>query len=174
MKNILIIGGIVGVVLIALGMVGFAFAQSQNRQPTPPGAWGMMRGGGRPWMQDSGMMRGGWGSGQGAYGPMHTYMINALAEKLGLTIDILQAKINAGERPYDIAKAQGLNDEQIKDLMEQAHDEALKAAVVDALLTQEQADAMDQRMEQMWEKGGLPGKVGGCPGMGSGRWSTQP
>ena len=172
MKKFLIIGSIVGVVLIALGMVGFAFAQSQNPQPeTPNGAWGMMRGG-RGWAQGSGMMRGGRGMGQGANGPMHTYMITALADKLGLTVDELQAKIDAGERPYDIAKAAGLTDAQIQDLMEQAHDEALKAAVAAGVLTQEQADWMDQHMEQRWE-GGQSGRSGGCPGMGGGRWSNQ-
>jgi len=172
MKKFLIIGSIVGVALIALGVVGFAFAQSQTPPVTPDGAWGMMRGGGHAWAQGSGMMRGGRGMGQGAYGPMHTYMINALAEKLGLTVDELQAKIDAGERPYDIAKAAGLTDAQIQELMEQAHDEALKAAVEAGLLTQAQADAMDQRMEQMWQNGGGPGAAGGCPGMG-GRWSNQ-
>lgn len=173
MKKFLIIGSILGAVLIALGVVGFAFAQSQTPQPaTPDGGWGMM-GSGRYGMQGSGMMRGGRGFGQGAYGPMHTYMINALAEKLGLSVEDLQAKIDAGERPYDIAKAAGLTDEQIQSLMEQAHDEALKAAVAAGALTQEQADWMDQHMEQMWQGGG-PGRTGGgCPGMG-GRWSNQP
>jgi hypothetical protein len=172
MKKFLIIGSIVGVVLMALGVVGFAFAQTQTPQPaTPDGVWGMMRGG-RHGMQGFGMMRGGRVAGQGAYGPMHTYMVNALAEKLGLTAEELQAKIDAGERPYDIAKAAGLTDAQIQDLMEQAHDEALKAAVAAGVLTQEQAEWMDQHMEQMWESG-RPGWTGGCPGMG-GRWSNQP
>jgi hypothetical protein len=172
MKKFLIIGSILGVVLIALGVVGFAFAQAQTPQPaTPDSGWGMM-GGSRRGMQGSGMMRGGRGLGQEAYGPMHTYMINALAEKLGLSVEDLQAKIDAGERPYDIVKAAGLTDEQIQSLMEQAHDEALKAAVAAGALTQGQADGMDQRMEQKWADGG-PGQAGGCPGMG-GRWSNQP
>jgi Spy/CpxP family protein refolding chaperone len=172
MKKFLIIGGIVGVFLIALGVVGFAYAQTQTPQPgNYPGGWGMM-GGNRHEMQGPGMMRGGRGMmGQGAQGPIHTYMIAALAEKLDLTVDQLQAKIEAGERPYDIAKAQNLNDEQIKELLEQAHDEALKAAVAAGVLTQEQADWMNQRMEQKWA-GGFPGGAGGCPGMG-GRWSNQ-
>ncbi len=119
------------------------------------------------------MMRGGRVAGQGAYGPMHTYMIDALATKFNLSVEELQAKIDAGERPYDIAKAAGFTDAQIQDLMEQAHDEALKAAVAAGVLTQEQADWMDQHMEQMWENGGGPGRTGGCPGMG-GRWSNQP
>jgi hypothetical protein len=172
MKKFLIIGSIVGVVLIALGVVGFAFAQSQTPQPgTYPGGWGMM-GGGRRGMHGYGMMGGGRGAGQGTYGPMHTYMVAALAEKLDLTVDELQAKIDAGERPYDIAKAAGMTDAQIQDLMEQAHDEALKAAVAAGVLTQEQADWMDQHMEQMWQNGDGPGRSGSCPRMG-GRWSSQ-
>jgi hypothetical protein len=106
MKKILIIAGILIVAMLGLGLVGFAYAQSQN----PPqgyasngcgmqGGWsqserpdgigqGMMRGGG---FFSPGMMgrRGGWGPGMmgglEGTGPMHEYMEDALATALGLT-----------------------------------------------------------------------------------------
>jgi hypothetical protein len=192
MKKFYIIGSVIAVALIALGVAGLAFAQGQN-PPTPQpygGNQGMMGGWrGQGATNQAGMM--GWqrgfrqgmmrGYAQGMMGPMHDYMIAALAAKLNLTVDELQTKINAGERPYDLAKAQGLTDAQIQELMEQAHDEALKAAVAAGVLTQAQADAMDQLMEQMWQNGGsgrgfgmMGGRgTGGCPGMG-GNLPAQP
>jgi hypothetical protein len=201
MKKFYIIGSVIAVALIALGIASLTYAQAQN-PPTPqpntgnganqnPPGQGMM-GGWRAGFRQG--MMGGYARGyaRGMMGPMHEYMIAALAARLNLTVDELQAKINTGERPYDLAKAQGLTDAQIQDLMNQAHDEALKAAVAAGALTQEQADAMDQRMEQMWQNGGMgsgpqnrPGMMGGrgfgagkfgpggCPGMG-GNLPTQP
>lgn len=191
MKKILVIGAVIVVTLIALGVAGFAYAQAQN-PPTPqPGngvyqnfpGQGMMgfqgRAGMLGWRQGfrQGMMR---GYANGLMGGMHDYMIQALAAKLNLSVEDLQSKINSGERPYEIAKAQGLTDAQIQELMEQAHDEALKAAVAAGVLTQAQADAMDQRMEQMWQNGVFGGLMGGrgfgvrgCPGM-SGSATQQP
>jgi hypothetical protein len=96
MKNILLVlaGVLIGVV--ALGVVGFAYAQVQ----TPPDAEfpqgygpGMMGRSGRGMMgaYGAGMMR------DGSYGPMHTYMVDGFAAALGLTTEDLQAKIDAGE-----------------------------------------------------------------------------
>jgi hypothetical protein len=93
------------------------------------------------------------GYSQGMFGPMHETMVAFLAEKLGLSAEALQEKIDNGERPYDIAKALGLTNEQIQDVLEQAHDQALQAAVAAGRLTQEQADLMDQHMEQMGQNG---------------------
>jgi hypothetical protein len=123
---------------------------------------------------------GAWGGGMmgsGSYGPMHEYMINALAEGLNLTPANLQAQITAGKTPYQIAQDKGLSDDQIKELFLKAHDEALDAAVKAGLLTQEQADWMDQRMEQRWQDG-FPGfgaaGLGAMPCQGGGRWNAQP
>jgi hypothetical protein len=181
MKKLLYVGIGIALTLVVLGVAGLAYAQTQT-PPTPtPGAadtyqnfngYGMMRGGrmnmpgmlnawGRGFRQGMGrgMLR---GYTQGAYGPMHESMIAALAAKLNLSVEDLQAKIDAGQRPYDIAKAQGLTDVQIQALWQAAHAEALKAAVAAGTLTQAQADAMGQRMEQMWQRGFGPGA---CPGM---------
>jgi predicted lipid-binding transport protein (Tim44 family) len=112
------------------------------------------------------------------YGPMHQYMIEALAEALGLTPEELQERINNGETPYQIAEGKGLSEEEVSTLFEEAHDKALDKAVEAGLITQEQADWMDQHHEQMWQNGFGPGP-GGCPMGGGGpgrggRWNTEP
>ena len=173
MKNILLVlaGILIGVVV--LGVAGFAYAQVQ----TPPDAQfpqgygpGMMGGGGR------GMM-GGYGRGMmgnGTYGPMHTYMVDALASALGMTSEELQAKIEGGETMWQIAQAQGLSDEEISALMLAARSDALQKAVEAGALTQEQADWMTAHMQA---SGMTPGF---CHGAGGGqrgpgwRWNNAP
>ena len=150
MKKILIFGAVLGVVLLALGVAGYVYAQSQTPTPANPGygyGRGMMGGYGRGMMGGGYGMMGGWG--QGNYGPMHDYMIPALAEKLGLTAEELQARIDGGETPYQVAQAKGLSDEEIRNLFQAAHAEALDAAVAAGAITQEQADWMSQHMQQM-------------------------
>jgi hypothetical protein len=180
MKKFLIIGSVVGIVLIALGAAGFAYAQAQV-PPTPPttqpGYWGMMggaRSGGM--MGRMGGMHVWWNQGSGNLpgqpGPMHPFMIAALADKLGLGADELQAKIDAGETPWQVAKNQGLTDEEIATLFAQAHETALQQVVAAGVITQEQADWMAQHMQQrQYMRGGFGiGRSGPCHG---GRF-TQP
>jgi len=99
-------------------------------------------------------------------GPMQQYMLNAMAEKLGITPTDLQTRLTNGETPYQIAQSQGLTDTQISNLFQAAQDAALAQAVTDGVLTQNQADLMGQRMDQNWTNG-LPGLgfgFGTCPG----------
>lgn len=159
---------IVGVSLIAFlalaaaGLVwaGTAYARTQT-PPVPDYPYGMMGGhyGG------FGMMGGYYGG----YGPMHDEMVAALAEGLGLSTEDLEARLEAGETPWEIAASQGLQDEEIANLMSEAHDKALEKAVDAGLLTQEQADWMDEHMEQMWSLDGSG--FGGCHGYGTGSTS---
>lgn len=98
-------------------------------------------------------MMGGFGYGMMGYGygfSMHEYMIEELADALGFTTDEINERIQAGETPWQIALEEGLTEEQIQELMEDAHDQALQAAVEDGEITQEQADWMDEHMEDMW------------------------
>jgi hypothetical protein len=159
---------IVGVSLIAFlalaaaGLVwaGTAYARTQT-PPVPDYPYGMMGGhyGG------FGMM----GGYSGGYGPMHDEMVAALAEGLGLSTEDLEARLEAGETPWEIAASQGLQDEEIANLMSEAHDKALEKAVDAGLLTQEQADWMDEHMDQMWSLDGSG--FGGCHGYGAGSTS---
>jgi hypothetical protein len=170
-KKLLIIGIAFGaVVILSLGVIGFAYAQT----PTPPDGTEIPQWGGR-----GGMMGGYWGKRggmmgrqEGSYGPMHEYMLAALAEGLGITTEELQTRIEQGETPYQVAQSSGLSDEQITALFDKAHDDALQAAIEAGAVTQEQADRMEQHHEQMWQNGG-PG-AGGCMGGGRGGRQNQP
>jgi hypothetical protein len=161
------------VFVAVFGVAGFAYAQTQ----TPPGegapsaagpGWGMMGRAGQGMMGGSG------------YGPMHEYMEQALAAKLGLTEQEIEDKLAAGETMWSMAQAQGMTDEEISNLMLAARDEALKAAVAAGELTQEQADWMSQHMQQMRGNGMGAGGCGGGFGQGArqrmpmGRWYSQP
>ena len=193
MKKILVISAVVLVVVVAVAAAGLAYAQTQ----TPPfrmgsgmmgagrvsgGAGygpGMMRGrlvatpgSGTNNSYGPGMM-GGWGMMGGAgNGAMRQFMVDALAKELGMTSADVQTALQSGKTPYQLAQEKGLTPAQISDLMQKMHDEALKQAVAAGALTQEQADWMDQHMEQMWSNGFGPGS-GGCPGF-NGQTSSSP
>jgi hypothetical protein len=157
-----IIVGVSIITLAALGTLGFVWAGTAFAQapypPSPDYPYGMMGG----QYHGYGMM-GGYGMwGTGSYGPMHEYMVAALADALNLTPDEVQARIEKGETPWQIAQAQGLSDDQIQQLMLDAHDKALDKAVEAGLLTQDQAEWMDGHMESMWS-GDFNG-FGGCHG----------
>lgn len=170
MKKLLIFGGITGMLMTVLAVgaavffVGRAYAQTST-PPTAAAPWGGgMMGAGR----HGGMMGGRGGMmGTGEFGPMHTYMQAALADALGLSTEELQTRLANGETPYTIAQSQGLSDEQIATLFNQAHEQALAAAVEAGALTQEQADWMDQHHDQMQQNGFVPGS-GNCPMGGQG------
>jgi hypothetical protein len=132
-----------------LGVSGYAFAQT----PTPPNGYPGMMGG-----------RGGMMGAYGSHGLMHEYMVKALAEKLGLNVDDLQGRIDAGENMWAIARSEGLTEAEISTLMSEAHDQALAEAVAAGVITQEQADWMDSHMEQMFSSGGAGGCHGGAGG----------
>jgi uncharacterized protein YidB (DUF937 family) len=186
MKKLLIVSAASIVVLATLAIVGYAFAQSvtpptptpvqgtdTQRAPWMMGGGHRMMGGYRPeiaaragimgWRQGfrQGMMMGfARGFSQGAYGPLHDYIVSALAQKLGLTVDDLNAKITDGERPYQIAKSQGFSDEQVLNLLQRAHNDALQAAVADGVIPQEQADRMSQMMGNIGQEGCGMGQIG--------------
>ncbi len=109
---------------------------------------------------------------------MHEYMIAALARAFNLTPEELEARHDAGETMWDIAADLGLDAEQFRQAMLDARTQALNDAVAAGVITQEQADWMLSRMNQMWSRGFGSG-AGGCPGMGGnfqgrmggGRWN---
>lgn len=142
-KTILIVGLIVAA--LAVFGVGVAFAQG----PAPYGGNGSM-------MQNGG-------------GYLHTYMVTAFAEKLGLTVEDVDARLAAGETMYDIAIANGVTTEDLPALMVDVRTVALDAAVKDGVVTQTQADWMKSRG---FGQGGYGMGTGDCPmndGTGFGR-----
>jgi hypothetical protein len=90
----------------------------------------------------------------GGNGPLHTYMIAAMAEALSLTPEEVQADLDAGKTMLQIAEEHGISSEQFRDLMLQAREQAVAQAVADGLITQVQADWMLAHMGQAgcWQK----------------------
>jgi hypothetical protein len=176
MKKLLVVGAVLALAIVALGMAGLVYAQTQT-PPTPtfPGYGPGMMGG-------RGGMVGGFQSGN--IGPMHDYMVDAYAEALGITVEEFQDRLAGGENMWQIALSLGFSEEAIPGLMIAAHTQALNKAVDDGVLSQEQADWMIQRMAHMQAQGFGPG-AGGCGGFGGRtaraggmmqgwRWNNQP
>jgi hypothetical protein len=144
MKKTMLILAVLGVVALSLGAAGLVYAQAQTPQGTGQGGPGPRS--------------------HGQEGPLHDYMVDAMADVLNLQPSELESRLSNGETFYQIALSQGLTANQIPDLMNQARDNALKAAVADGAITQEQADWMQQH--------GLMHNGFG-PGNGSCHWNAQ-
>jgi Spy/CpxP family protein refolding chaperone len=159
MKKSLVVVAILVAILTALAAVGFALA-GRNTPPTPYGP-GMM---------------GGFQSEDG-YGPMHETMEQAMAEALGISEEELEERHAAGETAWDIAQEKGLTEEEFIQLMSEARSQAFAKLVEDGVLTQEQAEWMQERMGTRMQYGFGDG-TGTCMGGGSrggrGGWNTQP
>ena len=170
MKKFILVGVIAVVVIAALGMVGFAYAQGQTPStPVSPNGRGS---------SDSQWMAGGSGRGQGRMGGMrgqasdgssgllHEYMINTMAQSLGLTAEQLQTRLDAGDTMWTIAQEQGISAETLTQLMAQARTDALSQAVADGTITQSQADFMGSQGANQWPEGYGPGSAN-CDGSGT-------
>jgi hypothetical protein len=181
MKKLWIIGTLAALAVIAFGVVGYAYAQSQDADDTDGISSGCgMSGAGRGMMRmfGSDQDEGGCGFANGAeageYGPLHDYMYTAFAQALGLTPEELETRRQAGDTLWDIAQEQGLTAEQFQAMMTTARTSAINQAVADGVITQAQADWMLERMNQMQ---GYGVGDGSCPGggmHGRGRWNSQP
>lgn len=137
---------IVAVVILALGALGVGVAFAQGGQPP----FGMM--------------------GQGGYGWMHDYVEQALAAKLDLTEEQVEDQLAAGKPMYQIALDNGIAQEDLATFMNEVHKDAFDKAVKDGVITQERADWMLQRMQNMYQNGVGPGN---CP-MHNGQNNTFP
>ncbi len=108
-------------------------------------------------------MMGGRGFAQGE-GIMHDYMISAFAGVVGLSVDEVNTRITEGESLKEIAIAEGTTEEQLPELITQVRQAALDQAVADSVITQNQADLMNERMNQYSGQGFGPGfNMGDCP-----------
>ncbi len=143
MKKTIILVAVVGIVVLAFGTAGYAFAQDDDPEPPFGGRFG-----------HGGRGDGWFGKGKGE---MHEMMQATIADALGLTVDELEAAHNEGKTAWDLAEEQGLTDEEFSTLMFDARSGALAQAVADGTITQEQADWMQSRWNEMKEKGFGPG-----------------
>src|SRR3989304_1629510 len=137
-SKILVVAPVDGVGAL-VGVAG-VFAQPPAPTQTPGGFGPGMVGG-------EGRMGGGSGPGWmgGGFGLMAEYrdlIHTQIAEALGLTLDELNAELAAGKTPFVIAQEKGIDFAKVQEAMQAAPAEALKQAVEDGKLTQEQADWM--------------------------------
>ena len=153
---------IVGLVVLALGVLGVGIALAQDNQP-PVGRGGRLSGG---------------------YGPMHDYVEEALADKLGITEKDVEDALASGKAMYQIALDNGVKEADVAAVLTEVHTAAFDKAVADGVLTREQADFMLQRMTANGfnsgncpmhnGQGGQYGRGNGYGGMmGGGRWQQQ-
>ena len=134
------------------GMMGRGLVNGQQYTGTMPyGGRGMMGGvapsqsvtGTAPFAGGFGMMGGTRGLGY------NEVMLPSLAKGLGLTVEQLQAELKAGKTVADLAKAKGIAVEKLAADMLAAHKEYLAGLVKDGKITQQAADWMIERMEQV-------------------------
>jgi hypothetical protein len=121
MKKTLFIALVLAAVA-GLAVAGVAYAQGP--QPTTPGS-----GYGAMMSQDQ-------------QGPLHKYMLNAMAEALGIPAANLETRLANGETFYQIVLTQGIAADDIPALMQTARSQAVAAALADGVITQAQADWM--------------------------------
>jgi hypothetical protein len=78
-------------------------------------------------------------------GTLHEYMEKALAEKLNISLETLEAQFETGKSLYQIALDNGIAQADLPAFMLEVRTMALTAAVADGVITQVQADWMIQR-----------------------------
>ena len=99
---------------------------------------------------------------------MHEWMLSALADATGLSIEELESRHEAGETHLEIAESLGLSAEEVQALMDSVHESVLDDAVANGWMTAEQAEWMGSHMDQMWRGDyGESNYKGQC---GGGRW----
>lgn len=107
-------------------------------------------------------------------------MSEQIAKVLGMTLDELRSARTDGKSVAEIAKEKGMNEDKLVADLLQARKTELAQLVKEGNMTQEQMDAMMERMEsniqaaiQRQSVGPMHGN-GGKKGMGHGRgWNTQ-
>lgn len=132
-KIALAVGSVViALVVAAVAVTGYALAQ----QPPPP----QTRGDDSPGPR---MGRGDWMK------PHREQMDEAVAEALGISVEELEAARDEGKTIYDIALEQGVEFADVQAAIEAARQEAIEQALADGKITEEMAERIIERMEQM-------------------------
>ncbi len=123
------ITGVVAVIVAVIAFTGVmaAFAQGPNQ---PDGVTPL----GRQFGQN------GAGTGLGLIAVDEATMHAAIAEALGLDVDVFEAAVAEGKTPSILAVELGVDFAEVQAAMDSVHQEALAQAVLDGTITQEQAD----------------------------------
>lgn len=145
--------GVVGIVLmaiIAFAVVPQVFAQTPTPDPQQAPGWGL-----RGWMM-------------GGTRPMHEYMEEAMAEKLGMTEEELENELASGKTMGQVAEERGFTQDEFLSMMREARSLALDKMVADGVITQAQADWMKNHGNFMAGNGCPMGGFGWNGGRGQG------
>ncbi len=166
MKKTILILSVLAVVAATFGVSFSAYAQSPT--PTTPAnpAYGFGGRGNR-----GGSMMGVSGSGIAA-GILHDDMVAFIAGKLGLTVEALNTRLNAGDTVSQIANEKGMTVSEFRILMQEARSQAINKAVAAGTLTQAQADWMKQTGAGVSAGGMGRGMGQGMRGNGQGQFSN--
>jgi polyhydroxyalkanoate synthesis regulator phasin len=104
---------------------------------------------------------------------MHDELLKAFAAKVGLTVDEVTTRLEAGETHTQIAESKGITGDAYTTLWKAIHTQVIDQAVIDGKLTQAQADAIKARIESnsmpMWGGEFSQGSKGGMMPFGGGR-----
>lgn len=155
MKSIVI----VAMVVIALGSSTAVFAQSGAVQDAETvlengrGGWGDRGTGTRRGMMEQDHL-------QLENEILHDEIIAAFEVALGIPVDELNARLDQGETLMQIVISTGLDFEAAQALIDEVHTQVLAQAVLDGIITQEQADWLISRL-------GGQAFMGGANGAGS-------
>ena len=82
----------------------------------------------------------GCGMGTPINASLDNYVVPLMAEQLGLSEDEVSMALNSGETFAALALAAGYDPEEIPALLESIHTQALELALLDGVITQEQAE----------------------------------
>jgi len=173
-KRLLLPAGGVLAALLLVGLVGVAVVSAQDPTPEPTAPSDRTEAG-IPGRHAGGRGRGGLGLGMfgggmfGRGGGDRWTMFDTAAEALGLTPEELFAELHSGKSLAEIAEAQGVEMEAVRDALKaaqaEARREAIEQAVEDGKMSQEQADWLLEGLEQGFFPGGR--------GLGfGGRWGN--
>ena len=151
MKKTLIFVLVLGLVVVSLASTAPVMAAEVNRG-------GPGNGGGTPGGSGSGGhgQQGTAGTGTGIpldqnielNGLLDEYIHANLAAALGISPDVLTARLDVGETISQIALSLGFDPALVSDMLLQARADALAQAVAEGLITQEQADWLAARGSQ--------------------------
>ncbi len=114
---------IVGLAVLALGVLGVGAVLAQDDNPPAPYGHGQMMN-------------------SGAMGSMHTFMTIEFAKALDLNVNDVNTRLASGETMYDIALSAGVTADEFPAVMTEVRAAALAEAVKANVITQEQADWM--------------------------------
>lgn len=169
MKKILLIGSLVIVGFLVFGVAGYASAKTILPRVADASSFMQMRSD-RMAQQASGTSTGMMGArggmmGQAGSGLLHDYMIAGFAQAFNMSVEELQARIDAGDTMYTVALELGYTQETFTELMVTVRTDAINQALADGVITQEQADWMLSRLAQRQAAGfGTASGAGTCTG----------